>query len=54
MIAFIRGNVAAYGTDWIVVDNHGIGWQMAYPHPENVRLSRARYRVHSDGDCRPF
>ncbi len=39
MIAFIRGNVAAYGTDWIVVDNHGIGWQMAYPHPENVRLN---------------
>lgn len=39
MIAFIRGKVASYGNDWIVVENNGIGWQMAYPHVENVRLN---------------
>lgn len=39
MIAFIRGTVAAYGNDWIVVENSGIGWQMAYPHVENLRLN---------------
>ncbi|MDO4416304.1 MAG: Holliday junction branch migration protein RuvA [Erysipelotrichaceae bacterium] len=39
MIAFIRGKVASYGTDWIVVENNGIGWQMSYPHVENVRLN---------------
>ena len=39
MIAFIRGKVAAYGNDWIVIENNGIGWQMAYPHIENIRLN---------------
>ena len=39
MIAFIRGEVAAYGNDWIIVENNGIGWQMSYPHIENVRLN---------------
>lgn len=39
MIAFIRGKVASYGSDWIVVENNGIGWQMSYPHVENVRLN---------------
>lgn len=39
MIAFIRGTVAAYGNDWIVVENSGIGWHMAYPHVENLRLN---------------
>lgn len=39
MIAFIRGKVVSYGTDWIVVENQGIGWQMSYPHVENIRLN---------------
>ena len=39
MIAFIRGKIAAYGTDWIVVDQNGIGWQIAYAHPEHVHLN---------------
>ncbi|MDO4520631.1 MAG: Holliday junction branch migration protein RuvA [Erysipelotrichaceae bacterium] len=38
MIAFIRGKIAAYGTDWLIIENNGMGWQMAYPHTENVRL----------------
>ena len=28
MIDFIRGKVAAFGTDWIIVDNNGIGYRM--------------------------
>ncbi len=39
MIAFIRGKVASYGNDWVVIENNGIGWQMAYPHVENLRLN---------------
>ncbi|MBR3363680.1 MAG: Holliday junction branch migration protein RuvA [Solobacterium sp.] len=40
MIAFIKGTVSSYGADWIVVDNHGIGYQMAYPHTDRVRLQQ--------------
>lgn len=40
MIAFIRGTVASYGADWIVVENSGIGWQMAYPHTGDIRLNQ--------------
>ena len=25
MIAFIRGIVAAYGADWVIVENNGMG-----------------------------
>ena len=39
MIAFIKGKVASYGADWVVVDCHDIGYQMAYPHPENLHLN---------------
>ena len=40
MIAFIRGTVAAYGADWIIVDNHGMGWRVAYPHTDHIRLNQ--------------
>ena len=40
MIAFIKGTVSSYGADWIVVDNHGIGYLMAYPHTDQVRLQQ--------------
>jgi len=40
MIDFIRGNVAAFGTDWIIVDNNGIGYRMSYPHPESLVLNK--------------
>ena len=40
MIAFIKGTVAAYGADWIIVDNNGIGWQLAYAHCEDVSLNQ--------------
>lgn len=38
MIAFIKGIAAAYGADWIIVDNHGVGYQIAYPHTDRVTL----------------
>ena len=39
MIAFVKGKVASYGADWVVVDCHDIGYQMSYPHPENLHLN---------------
>ncbi|MBQ9046969.1 MAG: Holliday junction branch migration protein RuvA [Solobacterium sp.] len=40
MIAFIRGTVASYGADWAVIENHGMGWKVFYPHTEQLRLSQ--------------
>jgi Holliday junction DNA helicase RuvA len=51
MIAFIRGKVAAYGTDWIIVENNGIGWQMSYPHTADIRLNKLKsiWPIWTDG-----
>jgi Holliday junction DNA helicase RuvA len=38
MIAFIRGTVEAYGTDWVILDNQGMGWQISYPHTDRLHL----------------
>ncbi|MCR4950816.1 MAG: Holliday junction branch migration protein RuvA [Solobacterium sp.] len=46
MIAFIQGTVASYGTDYIVVDHQGLGWQISYPHTDQVRLNQ-EIRVHT-------
>ncbi len=40
MIAFIEGRVAAYGADWAVVNNQGIGWKIAYPHTDEISLNQ--------------
>ena len=40
MIAFIKGTVASYGIDWIVVDNHGVGYLISYPHTDHVTLQQ--------------
>lgn len=40
MIAFIKGTVESCGSDWIIVDHDGMGWQMAYPHPEQVHIGQ--------------
>ncbi|MBQ3273118.1 MAG: Holliday junction branch migration protein RuvA [Solobacterium sp.] len=40
MIAFIRGTVAAYGADWVIVENSGMGWRISYPHTDTVRLNQ--------------
>ena len=39
MIAFIKGNVSAYGTDWLVIEQNGIGWRVYYPHTEAIHLN---------------
>ena len=40
MIAFIRGTVASYSAESVVIDNNGIGWQIAYPHCDRLRLNQ--------------
>lgn len=40
MIAFIKGTIAAIGSDWLVIENDGIGWQIAYPHCDQVHLKQ--------------
>ncbi|MBR2793268.1 MAG: Holliday junction branch migration protein RuvA [Solobacterium sp.] len=38
MIAFIKGIVDSYGSDWIVIDHGGMGWKVFYPHTDQVHL----------------
>ena len=38
MIAFIKGTVAAIVHDAIVVEQGGIGWNIAFSHPEKIHL----------------
>ena len=38
MIAFIQGTVEAFGTDWIIINNNGMGYRLSYPHPDSVSL----------------
>jgi holliday junction DNA helicase RuvA len=40
MIAFIRGKVFAYGIDWIILDNQGIGYRIFFGHPEAIKLNQ--------------
>ncbi len=39
MIAFIQGKIVSYGVDRIVVENQGIGWDIAWPHADRVHLN---------------
>ena len=38
MIAFIKGIVDSYGTDWLVIDRGGMGWKVFYPHTDRIHL----------------
>jgi Holliday junction DNA helicase RuvA len=40
MIAFIRGIVAGYGADWLVIDHDGMGWKVMYPHTDRIHLKQ--------------
>ncbi len=40
MIAFIRGTIASYTVDSVVVENNGMGWQIAYPHTDQLKLNQ--------------
>ena len=46
MIAFIRGTAAAVTTDSLIVENNGIGWQMAYPHTQDIHIGE-EVQVHT-------
>ncbi len=46
MIAFISGTVASYGVDNVVVDQNGVGWQISYPHVENIKLNQ-QVKIHT-------
>jgi Holliday junction DNA helicase RuvA len=39
MIAFIKGTVQSYGTDWLIVDHGGMGWKMSYAHTDTIHLN---------------
>ena len=40
MIAFITGNVVSYTADTVILDHNGMGWQIAYPHCEELSLNK--------------
>ena len=39
MIAFVQGKVVSYDTEHIVVENQGIGWDIAWPHADRIHLN---------------
>lgn len=40
MIAFIKGTVASYTIDTVVVDHDGMGWEIAYAHTDELSLNK--------------
>lgn len=40
MIAFISGKVDSYTADTVVVDHNGMGWQINYPHCDEISLNQ--------------
>ena len=40
MIAFITGKVDSYTADTIEVDHNGMGWQISYPHCDEISLNQ--------------
>lgn len=38
MIAFIEGTAEAVGKDWIIINCQGIGYRIAFTHPESISL----------------
>ena len=39
MIAFIKGTVQSYGSDWLIVDHGGMGWKVSYAHTDQIHLN---------------
>ena len=39
MIAFIKGTVQSYGSDWLIVDHDGMGWKVSYAHTDKIHLN---------------
>lgn len=42
MIAFIKGTVFAFGLDYVIVENHGIGYRIHFSHPEKLSLKEEK------------
>lgn len=40
MIAFIKGTVASYTIDTVVVDHNGMGWEVFYPHTDRISINQ--------------
>ncbi len=40
MITFITGTVYAFGADYVILDNNGIGYYISFMHPEVLSLSQ--------------
>lgn len=40
MIAYIKGTVHAYGMDYVILENKGIGFRINYMHPETLSLNK--------------
>ncbi len=40
MIAMVKGTVFALGSDWLIVENHGIGYKIFFARPESLRLNQ--------------
>lgn len=38
MISFIKGKVASYGVDYVIVENHGIGYRVGFNRPDRIAL----------------
>lgn len=39
MIAFIKGTVQSYGSDWLIIDHGGMGWKVSYAHTDHIHLN---------------
>lgn len=40
MIAFIKGTVASYTIDSVVIDHDGMGWEIFYPHTDRISINQ--------------
>jgi len=58
MIAFIDGTVASYNVDTVIIDHNGMGWEIAYPHTDELSLNKQvriyTYMHISENDMRLF
>ncbi len=40
MIAFVNGRVHSFSSDWVILDNQGIGYRIFFNHPEALSLNQ--------------
>ena len=58
MISFIEGTVDSIGADYVILDNHGMGYKMQYAHTSDLKLNEKvklyTYMHISDNDISLF